>query len=79
MFAIMMETFTLMVFGRHTMILIDGMPIIVSGLSTVYGLTGIPRILIESSRGCERSGIHFCNAIAVADYEYHMKKSPSST
>ncbi len=32
--------------GPYTMILIDGMPI-VSGLSTVYGLTGIPRSLVE--------------------------------
>ncbi len=32
--------------GSYTMILIDGMPI-VSGLSTVYGLTGIPQSLIE--------------------------------
>lgn len=32
--------------GGYTMILIDGMPI-VSGLSTVYGLTGIPQSLIE--------------------------------
>ena len=31
--------------GPYTMVLIDGMPI-VSGLSTVYGLTGIPRSLI---------------------------------
>lgn len=32
--------------GPYTMILIDGMPI-VSGLSTVYGLSGIPLSLIE--------------------------------
>ncbi len=32
--------------GPYTMILIDGMPI-VSGLSTVYGLTGIPASLID--------------------------------
>lgn len=32
--------------GPYTMLLIDGMPI-VSGLSTVYGLTGIPQSLIE--------------------------------
>jgi outer membrane receptor for ferrienterochelin and colicins len=32
--------------GPYTMVLIDGMPI-VSGLSTVYGLTGIPQSLIE--------------------------------
>ena len=32
--------------GPYTSILIDGMPI-VSGLSTVYGLTGIPQALIE--------------------------------
>jgi outer membrane receptor for ferrienterochelin and colicins len=32
--------------GPYTMIMIDGMPI-VSGLSTVYGLTGIPTSLIE--------------------------------
>ena len=32
--------------GPYTMVLIDGMPI-VSGLSTVYGLTGIPTSLIE--------------------------------
>lgn len=32
--------------GPYTMILIDGMPI-VSGLSTVYGLSGIPNSLVE--------------------------------
>ncbi|MGB3801368.1 MAG: TonB-dependent receptor [Lewinella sp.] len=32
--------------GPYTMVLIDGMPI-VSGLSTVYGLTGIPQSMIE--------------------------------
>ncbi len=32
--------------GAYTMVLIDGMPI-VSGLSTVYGLMGIPQALIE--------------------------------
>lgn len=32
--------------GPYTMILIDGMPI-VSGLSTVYGLSGIPQSLID--------------------------------
>tara|TARA_A200000113_G_scaffold176640_1_gene161985 strand:- start:744 stop:2939 length:2196 start_codon:yes stop_codon:yes gene_type:complete len=32
--------------GANTMILIDGLPI-VSGLSTVYGLTGIPQSLIQ--------------------------------
>ncbi|WP_018628468.1 TonB-dependent receptor [Niabella aurantiaca] len=32
--------------GPYTMILIDGMPV-VSGLSTVYGLSGIPQSLIE--------------------------------
>ncbi len=32
--------------GPYTMVTIDGMPI-VSGLSTVYGLTGIPQSLIE--------------------------------
>lgn len=32
--------------GPYTMVLIDGMPI-VSGLSTVYGLTGIPSSLIQ--------------------------------
>ena len=32
--------------GAYTMVLIDGMPI-VSGLSSVYGLTGIPQFLIE--------------------------------
>jgi outer membrane receptor for ferrienterochelin and colicins len=32
--------------GAYTMVLIDGMPI-VSGLSTVYGLTAIPQALIE--------------------------------
>ncbi len=32
--------------GAYTVVLIDGMPI-VSGLSTVYGLTGIPQSLIE--------------------------------
>src|SRR5690606_28364296 len=32
--------------GAYTMILLDGMPI-VSGLASVYGLTGIPGSLIE--------------------------------
>ncbi|MBC6992611.1 TonB-dependent receptor [Neolewinella lacunae] len=32
--------------GPYTMVLIDGMPI-VSGLATVYGLTGIPQAMIE--------------------------------
>lgn len=32
--------------GPYTMVMIDGMPI-VSGLSTVYGLTGIPQSLID--------------------------------
>src|SRR5690606_12091828 len=32
--------------GPYTLVLIDGMPI-VSGLGTVYGLTGIPNSLIE--------------------------------
>ncbi len=32
--------------GPYTMVLVDGMPI-VSGLSTVYGLSGIPQSLIE--------------------------------
>ena len=32
--------------GPYTFVLIDGMPI-VSGLSTVYGLSGIPQSLIE--------------------------------
>jgi outer membrane receptor for ferrienterochelin and colicins len=32
--------------GPYTMILIDGMPIVI-GLSTVYGLSGIPQSLIE--------------------------------
>ncbi|GLB47877.1 TonB-dependent receptor [Neptunitalea sp. Y10] len=32
--------------GPYTMVLVDGMPI-VSGLSTVYGLSGIPNSLIE--------------------------------
>ena len=32
--------------GPYTMVLIDGMPL-VSGLSTVYGLSGIPNALIE--------------------------------
>lgn len=32
--------------GPYTMVLIDGMPI-VSGLSTVYGLSGIPQAMIE--------------------------------
>ena len=32
--------------GPYTMVLLDGMPI-VSGLSTVYGLTGIPQALVD--------------------------------
>ena len=32
--------------GPYTMVVIDGMPV-VSGLSTVYGLSGIPQSLVE--------------------------------
>jgi outer membrane receptor for ferrienterochelin and colicins len=39
------ETFIL-IEGPYTLVLIDGMPI-VSGLSTVYGLSGIPNSLLE--------------------------------
>ena len=48
--------------GPYTFVLIDGMPI-VSGLSTVYGLTGIPQALIERIENAGSSGLHtICNA-----------------
>ncbi len=40
--------------GPYTLVLIDGMPI-VSGLGTVYGLTGIPNSLIEHFRTVEHA------------------------
>ncbi len=42
--------------GPYTMVLIDGMPI-VSGLSTVYGLNGIPNSLVERIE-IVRAGLH---------------------
>ncbi len=51
--------------GAYTMVLIDGMPI-VSGLSTVYGLTGIPTALIEQVEVIKGSNSTLYGSEAVA-------------
>jgi outer membrane receptor for ferrienterochelin and colicins len=51
--------------GPYTMVLIDGMPM-VSGLATVYGLTGIPNSLIERLELVKgpASTLYGCEAVA---------------
>lgn len=61
--------------GPYTMILIDGMPI-VSGLSTVYGLTGIPQALIERVEVVKGPASTLYGSEAVGGLVNFITKSP---
>ena len=63
--------------GPYTMILIDGMPI-VSGLSTVYGLTGIPQSLIERVEVVKGPASTLYGSEAVGGLINLITKQPSS-
>ncbi|MEX2485255.1 MAG: TonB-dependent receptor [Brumimicrobium sp.] len=64
--------------GPYTMILIDGMPI-VSGLSTVYGLNGIPQALIERVEIVKGPASTLYGSEAVGGVINVITKSPSNT
>ena len=64
--------------GPYTMILIDGMPI-VSGLSTVYGLNGIPQALIERVEIVKGPSSTLYGSEAVGGVINVITKSPSNT
>jgi len=64
--------------GPYTMILIDGMPI-VSGLSTVYGLNGIPQALIERVEIVKGPSSTLYGSEAVGGIINVITKSPSNT
>lgn len=63
--------------GPYTMVLIDGMPI-VSGLSTVYGLTGIPQALIERVEIVKGPASTLYGSEAVGGLVNIITKKPSS-
>jgi outer membrane receptor for ferrienterochelin and colicins len=63
--------------GPYTMVLIDGMPI-VSGLSTVYGLTGIPQSLIERVEIVKGPASTLYGSEAVGGMINIITKNPSS-
>ncbi len=63
--------------GPYTMVLIDGMPI-VSGLSTVYGLTGIPQSLIERVEVVKGPASTLYGSEAVGGLINIITKKPSS-
>jgi outer membrane receptor for ferrienterochelin and colicins len=63
--------------GPYTMVLIDGMPI-VSGLSTVYGLTGIPQSLIERVEIVKGPASTLYGSEAVGGLVNIITKKPSS-
>lgn len=63
--------------GPYTMVLIDGMPI-VSGLSTVYGLTGIPQSLIERVEIVKGPASTLYGSEAVGGLINIITKQPSS-
>jgi len=63
--------------GPYTLILIDGMPI-VSGLGTVYGLTGIPQSLIERIEVVKGPASALYGSEAVGGLINIITKSPSS-
>jgi outer membrane receptor for ferrienterochelin and colicins len=64
--------------GPYTMILIDGMPI-VSGLSTVYGLSGIPNSMIERIEIVKGPASSLYGSEAVGGLINVITKKPSST
>ncbi len=63
--------------GPYTMVLIDGMPI-VSGLSTVYGLTGIPQSLIQRVEIVKGSASTLYGSEAVGGLVNIITKKPSN-
>lgn len=63
--------------GPYTMVMIDGMPI-VSGLSTVYGLTGIPQALIERVEVVKGPASTLYGSEAVGGLINIITKKPSS-
>lgn len=63
--------------GPYTMILIDGMPI-VSGLATVYGLTGIPQSLINRVEVVKGPASTLYGSEAVGGLINVITKSPDS-
>ena len=64
--------------GPYTFVLIDGMPI-VSGLSTVYGLTGIPQALIERVEVVKGSASTLYGSEAVGGIINIITKKPSNS
>ncbi|SIR14644.1 TonB-dependent receptor [Pontibacter lucknowensis] len=63
--------------GAYTMVLIDGMPI-VSALSTVYGLSGIPNSLIERVEVVKGPASTLYGSEAVAGLLNIITKSPAT-
>lgn len=63
--------------GPYTMVMIDGMPI-VSALSTVYGLSGIPNSLVERVEIVKGPASTLYGSEAVAGLINIITKSPSS-
>ncbi|MCL7752169.1 TonB-dependent receptor [Polaribacter sp. Z022] len=64
--------------GPYTFVLIDGMPL-VSGLSTVYGLTGIPQALIERVEVVKGPASTLYGSEAVGGIINIITKKPSSS
>jgi len=64
--------------GPYTFVLIDGMPI-VSGLSTVYGLTGIPQALIQRVEVVKGPSSTLYGAEAVGGIINIITKKPSNS
>lgn len=64
--------------GPYTFVLIDGMPV-VSGLSTVYGLTGIPQALVEKIEVVKGPASTLYGSEAVGGVLNIMTKKPSNS
>ena len=64
--------------GCYTMVLIDGLPI-VSGLSTIYGFSGVPQALIERIEVIKGPGSTLFGSEAVAGVINLITKLPENT
>ncbi len=64
--------------GSYTMVLIDGLPI-VSGLSTVYGLSGIPQSLIDQVEVIKGPASTLYGSEAIAGVINLITKSPENS